>query len=154
MNFFSRLIKRLNGSLLNSDERMKIAKRLAQDKKVRIGTLYSERNYKEGEKPAGDPREWTDDNIGRGETENTETIDVPIRSTAIDSVEYDPKEKDIYVKYRKGKKRYHFVNMSPQQFKSYMNAGSKGRYTQDMRITNHDDAYPVTLQKSKYHTKK
>lgn len=154
MNFFSRIIKRLNGSLLNSDERARIAKRLAQDKKVRIGSLYSDRNYQAGEKPQGDPREWTGEHIGRGDTENTDTIDLPIRSTAIDSVEYNPKEKDVYVKYRNGKKRYHFVNMSPDQFKSYMNAGSKGRYTQDMRITNHDDTYPVTLWKSKYHTKK
>lgn len=47
-------------------------------------------------------------------------------------------------------KNYHFIDMSPDQFKAYMQSGSKGQYTQEMRLNNHDPAYPITLTKTKF----
>lgn len=149
-NIVQRIIGRLNGSMMNSDQRVKINRRLAQDKTVNIDKLYSERNYVAGARPEGDPRTWNGDNLGRGDTLDTDNITEQVGSTAINAVQYEPKTGECWVQYKTSPKRYHFVNMTPDQFKAYMQSGSKGQYTQEMRLNNHDPNYPITLTRTKH----
>lgn len=150
-NFINRNFERLNGTRVNSDQRIKINRRLAQDKMVKVDKLYSERNYIAGNRPEGDPRNWTDDNLGRGDTLDTDNVVEQVGSTAIHHVEYNPKTGECNVAYKTNpQKMYHFIDMSPDQFKAYMQSGSKGQYTQEMRLNNHDPAYPITLFKTKH----
>lgn len=124
-----------------SDDKKKIAKNLRKDKDVIINKLISKRfvpTDDEGRYPNADLKNFMDEY--KGDTE------VEIPSTAIADVKYDPKSGVCHVKYVGGNKWYRFVNMSPQQFKSFMNSSSKGRYVQRvMRLKNHDPNYPRTI---------
>lgn len=124
-----------------SDDKKKIAKNLRKDKDVTINKLISKRfvpTDEEGKYSVTDLKNYLDEY--KGDTE------VEIPSTAIADVRYDPKTKVCHVKYVGGNKWYRFVNMTPQQFKSFMNSSSKGRYVQRiMRHKNHDPAYPRTI---------
>ena len=147
MGFVSNIIRNLNQSLKNargiytSDQRQKMLERMAKDKDITVDKMFSERHYDIGHKPA----EWHEDNIGRSAPGDTLAANKQISSTAIDSVKYSPSTEECKVKYKNGDKWYNFVNMSPEQFETYMTAGSKGRYTQQMRQTNHDPRYPRTI---------
>lgn len=54
-----------------------------------------------------------------------------VQSSAIDSVRYSPKDNHLWLRYRKPKggatKEYVF-DVTPDEFRAFMNAGSKGRY--------------------------
>lgn len=102
--FINRIINRLNGSAVNSDQRIKINRRLAQDKVVNVDKLYSERNYMAGERPAGDPRTWEGENLGRGKSNDTDNVTEQVGSTAIEAVKYNPQTEECWVRYKKGKK--------------------------------------------------
>lgn len=147
MGFISNIIRNLNQSLKNargiytSDQRGKIADRLANDKNIVVDKMFSERHYDIGHKP----KEWSKENIGYSKPEDTLAANTQISSTAIDSVKYSPATEECQVKYKNGDKWYNFVDMTPEQFQTYMLAGSKGRYTQQMRKTNHDPRYPRTI---------
>lgn len=148
MGLFNTILFSLNKALRNgrgiydSDQRLKIAKRLAQDKDITVDKLYSERNYQIGNKPS----EWGKENIGRAQENDMTATNTQVGSTAIDTVKYNPQTEECKVKYKNGDKFYNFVNMPPEQFKQYMQSGSKGRYTQKMRVTNHDPNYPKTIE--------
>ena len=123
---------------LASDNKKKISKDLRKDKDLTINKLISKRFV------------TTDDDGKKGSglslDEYSGDTEVEIPSTAIADVKYDPKSRVCHVKYVGGNKWYRFVNMTPQQFKSFMNASSKGRYVQRiMRIKNHDPNYPRTI---------
>lgn len=50
-----------------------------------------------------------------------------VESTAIDSVEYDPNNNHLYVKYTSSPKKYVF-DVDEKTFQRFMRAGSKGRF--------------------------
>lgn len=119
---------------LASDNKKKISKDLRKDKDLTINRLISKRFV------------TTDDDGKKGSglslDEYSGDTEVEIPSTAIADVKYDPKSKVCHVKYVGGDKWYRFVNMTPQQFKSFMNASSKGRYVQRiMRKKNYDPSF-------------
>jgi len=126
---------------LASYNRKKINRGLRKDKDLTINRVISKRfvpTDDEGRYPNADLKNFMDEY--KGDTE----IEIP--STAIADVKYDPRSRVCYVRYTSGNKWYRFVNMSPEQFKSFMNASSKGRYVQRiMRKRNHDPAYPRTI---------
>lgn len=127
---------------LASDNTKKIDKKIKKDKEVSVDRLYSKRFYSKGS-----DGNYTDNDAKKASLdEYSGETEVEIPSTAIADVKYNPKEKVCHVKYVGGDKWYRFVNMSPQQFKSFMMSSSKGRYVQKvMRKKNHDPAYPVTV---------
>lgn len=126
---------------LASYNRKKINRGLRKDKDLTINRVISKRfvpTDDEGRYPDADLKNFMDEY--KGDTE----IEIP--STAIADVKYDPRSRVCYVRYTSGNKWYRFVNMSPEQFRSFMNASSKGRYVQRiMRKRNHDPAYPRTI---------
>lgn len=61
--------------------------------------------------------------------EDTRVVQVP--SSAVDSVRYDPKSHRMWLRYTSGPKEYVF-KVNPSEFRQFMNAGSKGRYTQNV----------------------
>lgn len=61
--------------------------------------------------------------------EDTRVVQVP--SSAVDSVRYDPKSHHMWLRYTSSPKEYVF-RVNPQEFRQFMNAGSKGRYTQQV----------------------
>ena len=137
---FKKLVKEKdesNNKDLASDNKKKIDKKLRKDKNVAIDKLISKRYYSKGSNG-----HYTDDDAKMSIDEYDGEQEVEIPSTAIADVKYDPKTKVCYVKYVKGNKWYKFINMSPQQFKTFMNASSKGRYVQFvMRKKNYDPSF-------------
>lgn len=75
---------------------------------------------------------------------------IEIGSTAVgEPVRYNKVTGEVWLRFKDkhGKptgKWYHYVNMSEDQFKSFMKASSKGRYVNKiMKYKNHDPAYPM-----------
>lgn len=133
---FDRVFKRIT----SSDDKQKINKLLNKGKEVNVNDLVSKRYVSKGSQG-----HYTDEDAKVSLDEYAGETETDIKSTAIDDVKYNEKTKTCWVKYVGGKKWYKFVNMSRQQFESFMNASSKGRYVQNvMRTKNHDPAYPVT----------
>lgn len=122
-----------------SDQTTRINKKLAQDKDVNVSKVYSMRNYDENERPEGNARNWTGDNVGRGAEDVPGNVTEEVRSSAINQVKYDPRQGLCWVQYTDGDQWYSF-KMNPKQFKTYMQSSSKGRYTQNvMRQVNYDN---------------
>lgn len=123
---------------LESGQTDKIDKKLEKGKELNVGLMNSKRYYGKGS-----DGHFTDNDatVGSLDEYNGETeVDIP--STAIAEVKYDPKTRVCNVRYVTGKKWYRFENMSPQQFKSFMNASSKGRYVNNvMRVKNRAKGY-------------
>lgn len=123
---------------VSSDQTTRINKKLAQDKNLNVSKIYSMRNYEEGNRPEGNARMWKGENVGRGD-EDTGNITEEVRSSAVDSVKYDPGQGLCWVRYVGGNGEWYSFKMNPKQFKTYMQASSKGRYTQNvMREQNYD----------------
>lgn len=123
---------------LASDDTEKINKRLRKDKDVLINRLISKRYYGKG----SDGHYSDDDATHNSLDEYSGETEVEIPSTAIADVKYDPKTQVCHVRYVNGNKWYRFINMSPKQFESFMNASSKGRYVQYvMRKKNRDSSF-------------
>lgn len=123
---------------LASDDTKKIDKKLGKDKDLLIGTLISKRYYGKG----SDGHYTDKDAIHNSLDEYSGETEVEIPSTAIKDVRYNPKTRVCYVKYTSGNKWYRFINMSPQQFKAFMDSSSKGRYVQFvMRKKNYDPSF-------------
>lgn len=121
-----------------SDQSSRINKKIAQDKNVNVGKIYSMRNYEEGERPEGKARNWTGENVGRGD-EDSGRLTEEVRSSAVDQVKYDPSQNLCWVKYVGGSGEWYSFSMNPKEFKTYMQSSSKGRYTQNvMREKNYD----------------
>lgn len=122
---------------LSSGDKKKISRDLRKDKNVTIGNLTSKRWLSRG----SDGHYSDDDSkMTLNEYEGEQEVEIP--STAIADVKYDPNTRVCHVKYRGGNKWYRFINMSPQQFKAFMNASSKGRYVQFvMRKKNYDPSF-------------
>lgn len=122
-----------------SDQSTRINKKIAQDKNVNVGKVYSMRNYDEGNRPEGRARWWKGESVGRGDEESGNLTE-EVRSSAIDSVKYDPKQGLCWVKYVDGNGGWYSFKMNPSQFKTYMQSSSKGRYTNNiMRERNYDN---------------
>lgn len=122
---------------LSSGDKKKISRDLRKDKNVTIGNLTSKRWLSRGSNG-----HYSDDDskMTLNEYEGEQEVEIP--STAIADVKYDPSTRVCHVKYRGGNKWYRFINMSPQQFKAFMNASSKGRYVQFvMRKKNYDPSF-------------
>lgn len=122
---------------LSSGDEKKISRNLRKDKNVTIGNLTSKRWLSRGSNG-----HYSDDDskMSLNEYEGEQEVEMP--STAIADVKYDPSTRVCHVKYRGGNKWYRFINMSPQQFKAFMNASSKGRYVQFvMRKKNYDPSF-------------
>ena len=122
---------------ISSDDKKKISRNLRKDKNVTIDNLTSKRWLSRGSNG-----HYSDDDskMTLNEYEGEQEVEIP--STAIADVKYDPRTRVCHVKYRGGNKWYRFINMSPQQFKAFMNASSKGRYVQFvMRKKNYDPSF-------------
>jgi len=122
---------------LSSDDDKKIKRSLRKDKNITIDHLTSKRWLSRGSSG-----HYSDDDskMTLNEYEGEQEVEIP--STAIADVKYDPKTRVCHVRYRGGSKWYRFINMSPQQFKAFMNASSKGRYVQFvMRKKNYDPSF-------------
>lgn len=125
---------------LSSDDKQKIQKRLNKDKDVNVSNLISKRYFSKGS-----DGHFTDDDAKVSLDEYDGEVEADVKSTAIDDVKYDKKNKVCWVKYVGGRKWYRFINVGMQQFMTFMNASSKGKYVENvMRVKNHDPAFPVT----------
>lgn len=124
----------------DSNDLKRIGKQLEKGRDIEVNNLVSKRYHEKGSS-----KESLDEYSGEL------TKDIP--STAIKDVNYNPQTGELWLRYKNpkgGSKQYHFVNVSPSQFESFMRASSKGRYAQYvLRPKNHDPAYPVTLRREK-----
>lgn len=136
------IIKNIAGKPSSSFEEKAIDKGLKKNKSLDINLLTSERTFTKNDEGSYIGGEMT---IGRPSKEEKEKMEkehkapktLSIPSTAISKVRYDPEQQICWVKYRSGKEWYSF-SMTPEEFKAYMAAPSKGRHTQKMRKTNYD----------------
>lgn len=123
-NIFDKL-KNINKT--NSYDTKKIDKNLNKEKEVDVGHLTSKRYYGKGS-----DGHYTDDDAtvaSLDEYDGDTMAEIP--STAVKNVKYDPKTKICSVLFVGGDKWYDY-QMSPQQFKSFMAASSKGRYVNNV----------------------
>lgn len=147
IGFINRFKKTSN--VKDSNDLKKIGKQIKKGKDIEVDKLISKRYYGKGSSGHYTDKDSVKNHLDEYDGETT----VEIPSTAIADVNYNPKTGELWVRYKnsKGKaagKYYHFINVSPQQFESFMRASSKGRYAQYvLRPKNHDPAYPVTLKK-------
>ena len=102
-----------------SDNEASISKRLENDKTVNISNPTSYRTYQ---------------NVGEG-TLNEDDIDIgltsgkgaELASTAIKSIEFDPASENAKITFTSSDKKYDYP-MTTEEFKSFMNSDSKGRW--------------------------
>ena len=106
-------------------------------------------------------KRFTDDNVNDknkklslDEYDGKNTIEID--STAIGvPVRYNKETGEVWIRFngkngKPGGKWYHYVNMSEDQFKSFMKSSSKGRYVNFiMKYKNHDPAYGPTPKRKK-----
>ena len=132
-----RLFNKIFGQL-ESGQTKKIENKLKKGKEINVGLMNSKRYYGKGSNG-----HFTDDDaISNSLDELDGEVEVDIPSTAIAEVKYDPETRVCNVRYVNGDKWYRFEGMSPLQFKSFMNAGSKGRYVNNvMRKKNRAKGY-------------
>lgn len=132
-----RLFNKVFGQL-ESGQTEKIEKKLKKGKEINVGLMNSKRYYGKG----SNGHFIDDDAVSNSLDELDGEVEVDIPSTAIAEVKYDPETRVCNVRYVGGDKWYRFEGMSPQQFKSFMNAGSKGRYVNNvMRKKNRAKGY-------------
>lgn len=138
-----RLFKKVFGQL-ESGQTEKIENKLKKGKEINVGLMNSKRYYGKGSNG-----HFTDDDAISGSlNEYDGEAEVDVKSTAVQEVRYvpnsqNPREGVCWVRFVGGKgKWYRFEHMSPQQFKSFMNASSKGRYVNNvMRVKNRAEGY-------------
>ncbi|MCQ2247712.1 MAG: KTSC domain-containing protein [Treponema sp.] len=123
---------------LESGQTNRIDKKLERGKEIDVGLMNSKRYFGKGSNGL-----FIDDDAVSGSLDEYEgEVSASIPSTAIKQVNYDPKTGVCNVLYVGGNKWYRFENMSPQQFKSFMDASSKGRYVNNvMRVKNRAKGY-------------
>ena len=132
-----RLFNKVFGQL-ESGQTKKIENKLKKGKEINVGLMNSKRYYGKG----SNGHFIDDDAISNSLDELEGEVEVDIPSTAIAEVKYDPETRVCNVRYVNGDKWYRFEGMSPQQFKSFMNASSKGRYVNNvMRVKNRAKGY-------------
>lgn len=125
MNFDSTLIRKISSSLNRKklDEQLQNVKDAQKEKQFRsdakpdtvvVNKIISSRlNGKISNK------EFHHTDLKKGKTH--------VKSTAIDSVRYDPSNNHLYVTYTSGPKEYVF-DADEKTFQKFMRAGSKGRF--------------------------
>jgi len=112
----------------NSDQKKKIEKKLDKKDNIEVDHMVSSR-YTTGDGKVS---------LNEYDGENEEKIP----STAIRKVKYNKDTHECWVQYITSNKWYKFIKMSMQQFMSFMNASSKGRYVQKiMRNINFDPSF-------------
>ena len=113
---------------------------LDKNKQMELNTLYSERYILDkdiGQKDEKRPEGWTGlYNINEMEKagfspKETNVSSADIHSTAIEGVRYNPKSKNLYVKFVNGNnKEYLYPNVPQETVREYIKAPSKGIYHQ------------------------
>lgn len=63
-----------------------------------------------------------------------------VDSTAIQSARYDPSDNSLNIVYRGGSKEYKF-SATPEEAQEWLNAPSKGRLTDEWKLTNRYPGY-------------
>lgn len=136
MGFWNRVVDSVK--LVKSDDTKKLNKKLNKGKEVKVNKVISSRYYNQGSNGS-----FLDDDATVASLDDSgNKVEAQIPSTAVDEVKYDPKTKVCEVKFVGGKKWYKYENMSEQQFKTFMNASSKGRYVNNvMRVQNRAKGY-------------
>ena len=122
------------GSDLNTDN---VMSRVEKNKNIFINKPYSDRTFTKNE----DGSFIGGDILVGNETENnpgSKMISLP--STAIDSAGYNPEDEIASIKFVNGKKVYDY-SVSPEEFKDFMNAPSKGRHVS--KLWNHNPAFHI-----------
>lgn len=138
-----RLFNKVFGQL-ESGQTKKIENKLKKYKEISVGLMNSKRYYGKG----SNGHFIDDDATANSLDEYDGEVEVDIPSTAVQEVHYvpnsqDPDEGVCWIRFVGGKgKWYRYEHMSPQQFKSFMNASSKGRYVNNvMRVKNRAKGY-------------
>ena len=138
-----RLFKKVFGQL-ESGQTQKIENKLKKGKEINVGLINSKRYYGKG----SDGHFIDDDATVNSLDEYDGEAEADVKSTAVQEVRYVPNSQDpgegvCWVRFVGGKgKWYRYEHMSPQQFKSFMNASSKGRYLNKvMRVKNRAEGY-------------
>lgn len=127
-------MKLLKFKPVSSLDKKKILKKLDKGKTIKIDEVVSSRAItrgKEGQFSQGnteiyDFEEFPDNNHKL----NGNTVIAQRRSSAIDKIRYEPKEHRLYITYVGGGDKEYAFDVSPEEFESFMNSGSKGRYVQ------------------------
>lgn len=136
MGFWNRVVDSVK--LTKSDDTKKLNKKLKKGKEVKVNKVISSRYYN----PGSNGSFLDDDATVASLDDGGNKIEVEVPSTAVDEVKYDPKTKVCEVKFVSGNKWYKYENMSEQQFQSFMNASSKGRYVNNvMKVQNRAKGY-------------
>ena len=122
------------GSDLNTD---KVMSRIEKNKNAFIAKPYSDRTFTKNEDGS-----FIGGNIlvGNEQEENPGSKVISLPSTAIDSVGYNPEEEIASIKFVNGKKVYDY-SVSPEEFKDFMNAPSKGRHVS--KLWNHNSRFSI-----------
>lgn len=111
---------------------VKMAMRMpVQENNIKSGRTF----VKNGQYGYGGPTDATSGDIRIGKDIQAETdryIDNAVPSTAVQSIDYDPKAQNAEVTFVGGKKSYSYP-MTKEEFKSFMNADSKGRWINNAR---------------------
>lgn len=138
-----RLFNKVFGQL-ESGQIKKIENKLKKGKEANVKLVTSTHFYGKG----SNGHHIDDDATVNSLDEYSGEIGVDMPSTAVQEVRYvpnsqDPAEGVCWVRFVGGKgKWYRYEHMSPQQFKSFMNASSKGRYLNKvMRVKNRAEGY-------------
>ena len=122
---------------LTSDDTKKIDKKLNKGKEITVTSLSSKRYFDKGSNG-----HYIDDDATVDMDEYSGATEAKLKSTAIEQAKYDPKTKECWIQFVDNPKWYKFDNMSEQQFKTFMNASSKGRYVNNvMKVKNRSKGY-------------
>ena len=133
MDFLNKLRQRLSETFRGNygklqkgeDNRKERAKeRLEKGKKISFSDAQSQRyNINKERYIPGDTR---DSNKANDKMEDVSVDN--ISSTAIDSMDYNPKTEVMNIKFRNNNKTYAYPNVPEDAIEGFMDAGSKGRY--------------------------
>lgn len=96
--------------------------KLAMNQPVTVDRLRSGRTFSKGNDGT-----YMSGDIEVGKTANGKYVNNAVNSTAIKSVEFDPKTENAKVVYQGGPKKYDFP-MTKEEFKNMQNSPSKGRW--------------------------
>lgn len=125
MGFLSNILRRITATKLegknrkDSDFQNTFQTAIEKGKIVKVGDVKSSRWQKRGNDTYYGPLEDID-------YENS--IERSVDSSAIDSIEYDPKTEDLKVRFRGGSVWYTYPNVPADVVTEFMDAPSKGRY--------------------------
>lgn len=137
--FFDKMRKEMlqrRGIFQTNDNEDLIEDRVDKGKKVTVNNPTSFRSYftgNDGHFISGDYTIGKDSNADKT---------VGLASTAIKQVEYNPDTKQCFVTYQGGGDKKYEFEMTPEEFKKFMNSDSKGRYcAKIMKIYNRAPGY-------------